>query len=335
MSKPLRWGIVSAGKIANDFCAALSTFSNEEHQVVAVAARKEADAKEFAETFNIPKYYEGYEKLANDNEVDAVYIGSINTCHLEDSIMMLDAGKPVLCEKPFALNEKQSVEIFNRAKEKKLFCMEAVWSRFLPSYEYMRHRLDNNDFGEITEVEIEYGKEKLGKMERVVKKDLGGSMLLDIGNYAIQFAQFVFRSYPTSIKATGKLNDDGVDVEAEIELKYLNGGVAKIKTSAINNLKNQANIYGSKGSMTVDQFWACTYLIDIDGHPKEWKLPEPKQGEFVFNNRAGLRFQAEETRRCINEGKLESDLMPQKETIEIARIRDEIRKQIGVRYDED
>lgn len=159
---PLRWGIASAGKICNDFCAALTTLPVENHKVVAVAARNESSAKEFASFFNIPKFYGGYEKLAADSEIDIVYIGAINPAHLEISLMMLDAGKHILCEKPLTLNEKQSKKLLEHAKAKKLFCIEGIWSRFFPSYRHLKNRLDNNDLGAIEEVDIEFGYDLLG-----------------------------------------------------------------------------------------------------------------------------------------------------------------------------
>jgi len=331
---PLRWGIASAGKISNDFCLALSTLSKDDHEVVAVAARSEAGAKEFADSFGIAKHYGGYEKLAADADVDVVYIGAINTAHLDIAIMMLDGGKHVLCEKPLTLNEKQSKKLLEHAKAKKLFCMEAIWSRFFPSYQHLKGRLDNNELGDIKEVEVEFGFD-LQQVDRLTKKELGGGTVLDLGVYTIQFAQFVFRSEPVSISAKGTLNENGVDVETEVELKYANGGVARFKTSALKELTNKAHVRGTKSLMTFHSFWCCTYLTDIDQNMKEWPLPKAKGGKFFFNNSAGLRYQAEETRRCIKEGLTESPTVTHEESLIIARIEDEIRRQIGAKFPED
>ncbi|CRK86429.1 CLUMA_CG000053, isoform A [Clunio marinus] len=321
---PLRWGIASAGKISNDFCAALTTLPKGHHELVAVAARSEENAKEFAKLFNIPNYYGGYEMLMKDPNVDIVYVGAINTTHLEIGLMALDNGKHILCEKPLTLNEKHSRKLLEKAKEMKLFCMEGIWSRFFPSYKYLKKRLDDGDFGDIKEVNAEFGF-NISNVDRLTKKDLGGGVILDLGVYAIQFAQFVFRSEPTSIIAKGKLNDEGVDAEVEIELKYSNGGIARLKTSAVRELHNEGIVKGTKGSMKLHNFWCCTHLTDIDTNVKEWPLPKPKIGEFIFTNSAGLRYEAEEIRNCINNGLLECPIVSHDESLLIAHIEDEIR----------
>ncbi|KAG5667480.1 hypothetical protein PVAND_015460 [Polypedilum vanderplanki] len=331
---PLRWGIASAGKISNDFCAALSTYSQDDHQVVAVAARSLEDAKEFAETFNIPRTHEGYQKLAQDPEVDVVYIGSINTTHLEIGLMMLDGGKHILCEKPLTLNVKQAEQLLNHAKEKKLFCMEAIWSRYFPIYRQLKARINNGDLGDIKEVYAEFGVE-MADVDRVMKNELGGGSTLDIGTYAIQFSQFVFRAEPTSIKATGKLNEEGVDTETEVELKYPNGGVARYKTNSTKELSNIATVTGSKGTMKLHTFWCPTELEDVDGQMKKFELPQNRLGKFIYFHGAGMRYEAEEVRRCINEGLTESEDATHNDSLVIARIRDEIRRQLGVKFDED
>ena len=175
---PLRWGILSAGKISNDFCAALSTLPAKDHKVVAVAARSLSDAKSFAGKYEISKFYEGYDKLAQDPEIgeqnfylqinssckiifiifaDIVYIGSVNSNHLEHGTLMLNGGKHILCEKPLTLNENQSKKLLELAKSKNLLCVEAIWSRFFPSYKLLRSRIDNGDLGEILEVDVSFG----------------------------------------------------------------------------------------------------------------------------------------------------------------------------------
>ncbi|KAL7012787.1 hypothetical protein ACKWTF_015048 [Chironomus riparius] len=331
---PLRWGIASAGRISNDFCAALSALPAENHKIVAVAARNLADAKSFAEKFEISKFYEGYESLAKDDEIDIVYIGTINSNHLENGILMLNGGKHILCEKPLTLNEKQSKKLLEHAKEKNLLCVEAIWSRFFPSYQYLKKRIDDGDLGEIKEVDVSFGF-NLQDSERVVTKNLGGGTILDLGVYTIQVSLFAFRAEPTSIKATGKLNDDGVDVETQFEMTFPNGGTAKIRTSSLKELENIATIKGTKGTMRLHLFWCPTRVTDIDSAIIEFPLPKNRLGEFNFHNSVGLSYEAEAMRQLINAGKVESDAIPHKESLAIARIQDEVRKQIGVVFEQD
>lgn len=330
---PLRWGIASAGKISNDFASALSTWPKEQHLIVAVSARKLGDAQKFAKLHGIAKSYEGYEALAQDPDVDAVYIGAINPTHYEIGTMMLDHGKHVLCEKPLCMNEGQTKRLLAHAKEKKLFMMEAIWSRFFPTYIQLRNRIDTGELGEIQEVNVEFGF-YLSDVDRLRMKALGGGTVLDLGVYTIQACLWAFRAAPTKIIAKGQLNEEGVDMAMEAELHFPNGGVAKMKTSGLNKLSNKAVVRGTKGTITLHDFWCPISMTDIDGSLKEFPLPKAKHS-FNFPNSCGLRYEAEEARKCINAGLLECETVTHNESILISHIQDEIRKQIGVRFPED
>lgn len=330
---PLRWGIASAGKISHDFANALSTWPKDNHLAVAVSARKLEDAKSFAQLHGIEKFYQGYDALAKDPNVDAVYIGAINTMHYELGLLMLDHGKHVLCEKPLCMNEAQAKKLLAHATEKKLFFMEAIWSRFFPSYVHLKEQIDAGALGEIKEVDVEFGF-LLTDVDRLRMKSLGGGTVLDLGVYTIQVSLWAFRGVPTKIIANGQLNDEGVDLEVNAELHFSNGAVAKMKTSALRKLRNTAIIRGTKGTITLHDFWCATALTDIDGSRKEFPLPKARH-YFNFPNSCGLRFEAEEVRQCITGGKLQSASVPHTESLTIARIQDEIRKQIGVQFPED
>lgn len=153
----LKWGIASAGKISHDFVNAVGTLSDNDHHVVAVAARDLNRAKAFAELHDIEKYYGTYEELANDLDVEVVYIGVLNPQHLPVAMLMLKHGKHVLCEKPLCMNEKEVKELVTFAGQNKLFLMEAIKSRFYPSYQHLRDQIDNDKLGEIQEVHVTMG----------------------------------------------------------------------------------------------------------------------------------------------------------------------------------
>lgn len=163
------------------------------------------------------------------------------------------------------------------------------------------------------------------------KNDLGGGTVLNLGVYVIQICQWAFREAPKSITAIGKLNEEGIDIEMSAEITYGDNKVGIIKTSATNTLKNSATIVGTKGQITLPSFWSPTTIIDIDGSEKTWPLPSAKF-EFNFINTCGLRYEADEVRRCIRAGKMESDNVTHNDSLIIAHIEDEIRKQIGVQY---
>lgn len=161
----------------------------------------------------------------------------------------LENGKHVLCEKPLTINEKQSEKLFKVAKEKNLFFMEAIWSRFFEGYKLLRQRIHDGDLGEIREVNVEFGF-ALATHERLFLKNGGGSVL-DLGVYPIQIAMWVFRAEPTKVIAFGKLNEDGIDTEYKGELQFPNGSVSKFNVSCLTKLSNQAIIKGTKGEFVV------------------------------------------------------------------------------------
>lgn len=163
----LRWGIASAGRISHDFVNAIGTLSPENHQVVAVGARDLSRSQQFAELHSISSAYGSYLELAQDPNVEVVYVGTLNPQHAEVAQLMLEHNKHVLVEKPLCMNEKQARTLIDCAKQRNLFLMEAIWSRFFPSYQYVRGQIKNGMLGEITMVEAEIGSKGLDKVDRI------------------------------------------------------------------------------------------------------------------------------------------------------------------------
>lgn len=153
----LKWGIASVGKISFDFVNALQILPKEDHQVIAVAAREIDRAEIFAKQFDIPIAFEGYVKLAKDANVEVVYVATVNAQHFPVAKLMLEHGKHVLIEKPLCLNAKQSEQLIELAKQKKLFLMEAIWSRCFPSYHYIRQQIQDGKLGDIKSVTVDFG----------------------------------------------------------------------------------------------------------------------------------------------------------------------------------
>lgn len=327
-----KWGIVSAGKICSDFVTALSTLPPEEHKVVAVAARDLDRAKEFAETHNIPKAYGSYEELAKDPEVEIVYIGSINTEHNKLGKLFLNYSKHILCEKPLCMNKKEAQELINLAEKKNLFLLEAIWSRFNPIYRKVIDEIHSGTIGEVLQVQVNFGV-KLEHKDRVTKKDLGGSVLLDIGVYCIQFATLILGK-PEKIQATGHLNEQGVDDSIAAIFSYKDGKVAIISAHSRCSFVNEAKVIGTKGTIVVESpFWCPTSMKAAD-QAISIQLPDLNK-KFYHVNSVLLKYEAEEVRRCLKEGLLESSGLTWQESLNIAEIQDEIRKQIGEVFDQD
>jgi len=328
----LRWGISCAGLIANDFVNALQTLNPDDHQIVAVGCHDIKESEKLATKFEIPKAYGSYLELAQDPNVELAYVGTLNPWHYEVSKLMLEHGKHVLCEKPLCMNLKQGEELIALAKEKGVFFMEGLWCRFFPSYQHVRKQIRSGAVGEILSVKAEFGIKDLVKVGRLSKKAMGGGTILDMGVYTIQACQWVLEQEPIAIKAKGSLNEEGVDVEMSADLDYGDNKKVQINTSALNQLSNSVKIVGTKGEITIHQIFCSISVTDVDGKVHEWPLPSAKF-DFHYPNSCGLRYEAEEIRKAIRAGKLEHENVPHTDSLGIARIQDELRRQLGVHYE--
>ncbi|XP_012533545.1 trans-1,2-dihydrobenzene-1,2-diol dehydrogenase-like [Monomorium pharaonis] len=328
----LRWGIVSAGKISHDFVTALRSLPANEHDIVAVAARQLSRAEAFAKLHEIKLAYDNYEKLATNKDIDIVYVGAIHPAHFEISMMMLKHGKHILCEKPLTMNLKQTTELINYARSKKLFLMEAVWSRCFPVYDVIRKELASGSIGDIHQVIVSFGFQ-ISTLDRMAMKELGGGTILDLGIYCLQFACLVYNEMPESIKATGFLNENNVDMSMSATLTYKGSRTATIMTSALVNLPNEAYICGTKGIIKVPQFW-CPPKVELPNNTVTMPLPKLKH-EVNFINSAGLSYEAAEARDCILKGLIESPKVTHETSLLLAKLEDELRRQLNVKYVED
>ncbi|XP_017759341.1 PREDICTED: trans-1,2-dihydrobenzene-1,2-diol dehydrogenase-like [Eufriesea mexicana] len=326
----IHWGIAGAGKISHDFVSSLRTLLENEHVVVAVAARELSRAQDFSNLHKIRKAFDSYAKLAEDNDIDVVYIGTLNPQHFEIAKLMLNHGKHVLCEKPLTMDAKQTTELINLANEKKLFLMEGIWSRCFPVYEILKQEIDSGSIGEIYQILVSFGF-NLSHVQRLTLKSLGGGTVLDLGVYAIQLACLIFNNeMPHNVHATGCLNEEGVDQSVTAIFQYKGNRTATIITHSLVNLPNEAYIIGTKGMIKVPMFW-CPTSIELPRGTINKPLPET-ECKFNFTNSVGLSYEATEVRNCILKGMTESSKVPHHTSLLIAQLEDEIRKQVGVTY---
>ncbi|XP_069803806.1 trans-1,2-dihydrobenzene-1,2-diol dehydrogenase-like [Dendropsophus ebraccatus] len=324
-----RWGICSAGKISNDFVVALQTLPAQDHQAVAVAARDLSRAKEFAQNHSIPKAYGTYEELAQDPDIDIVYVGAIHPAHRDLVLLFFNHGKNVLCEKPMTMNVKEVKELISAARKHNTFLMEAFWSRFFPVYEEIRSLLDRKVIGEVKLVRAEFCASLLG-VPRAVEKELGGGALLDVGCYCVQFASMVFNGEkPESVTAKGFLHDTGVDETVTIILQYSGKRQAIITCSLATEMPNQAVISGTKGMIQIPSYmWSPTSLI-VNGKETKYSLP-PTTKHLYFHNSTGLSYEAEHVRQCLLKGLKESPVMSLVESELLATILEEVHVLLGI-----
>uniref|UniRef100_A0A8C1JUT2 Trans-1,2-dihydrobenzene-1,2-diol dehydrogenase n=1 Tax=Cyprinus carpio TaxID=7962 RepID=A0A8C1JUT2_CYPCA len=307
-----RWGICGAGNISHDFCVALRTLSHEDHQIAAVAARSLESAEKFAKTHGIPKAYGSYQELVKDPNIDVVYIGVLHTHHLQVGLLFLNAGKNVLCEKPFAMNLREVRQLISAACENNVFLMEAVWSRCFPVYAEVGRLLSESAVGEVKMVKAYFGLSLLDR-ERITQKEQGGGGLMLIGMYCLQFALMVFKGErPESIHATGVL---------------LPSGTIFVLVLIINSLHFDYIV-------SVGHPMHCPTVLELNGKKTEFPLPEPGL-PLNFPNSTGLRYEAEEVRRCLLKGLKESIKMSLTDSELLTEIMDEARRQVGVVYEQD
>ncbi|XP_053612098.1 trans-1,2-dihydrobenzene-1,2-diol dehydrogenase-like [Plodia interpunctella] len=332
----VRWGIVCAGKICHDFVNAVNSYPNKGDQVIAaIAARNKERATEFAKLHKIPKVYDSYEALAASADIDIAYIGALNPDHYALSKLFLEHGKHVLCEKPLCLNFKQAQSIIKLAEKKKLFFMEGVWSRFAPSYVALEKDIKDGKLGEVKFVEVNLGV-PMANVDRISKKELGGSVVLDIGVYVLQLSQFVFKDEPVRVSVIGEpLNESGVDLMETIVLDYKDGRRAVLNINAHIKMWNKATIYGTKGRYTLEENFNFSTALTREGGKTEYFPLHESPLPYNFDNSAGLVYETLEVVRCIKNGLIESPRMSHKESLTLAKLEDEVRRQIGVHFDAD
>jgi predicted dehydrogenase len=324
-TKPeFRWGVIGTGGIAKAFARDLSYFNN--HIVQAVGSRSLEKASEFALEFPGCAFYGSYEELVADPMIDAVYVATPHPQHVANAILALNAGKPVLCEKPFAVNAIEAQEMIAAARENNVALLEAMWTRFLPHIAQTRELLNSGVIGKVINVEADHGQFLLDlEIPRLIEPALAGGALLDLGIYPVSFAHMVLGK-PDRITATGVLTGKGVDSQTSAIFDYESGAQAVMTTTLITGTPCRATVTGTLGRIEIDRTFynpANMRLVMRDGTTTEY--PNTYRGH-------GLREQAAELERMVRNGEIESPLLTHKMSIEIMQTLDEIRNQIGLRY---
>lgn len=324
MKKTIGWGILATGTIAHKFCEGLKHLGDAE--IVAVASRTPEKAQAFREKYGIRRAYGSYEDLVKDPEVDIVYIATPHPFHFDAAMLCLRAGKPVLCEKPITLNAREAEALIAYAREKRLFLMEAMWTRYLPAIVKVREWLGSGLIGEVRFLKADFGYRCAWDPQgRLLNPALGGGALLDVGIYPVSFASMVFGMQPQTIKSLAHIGETRVDEQFAALFGYEGGKLAALSGALRTDFVNDAVIMGTKGRIHIpDFFFAKTATLHLDSGKEEVFGPE-----FEGN---GYQYEAAEAIRCLREGRLESSVMPLDETLAIMRTMDAIRSQWGLRY---
>jgi len=318
-----KWGILGPGGIAKAFAEDLKRLNG--HSISAVGSRTLGNAQSFANTFG-GTAYGSYEALVADPQVDAIYVATPHPAHKENVILALNAGKPVLCEKPFAVNAHEAEEMVKAAQKNNVALMEAMWARFLPHYAKVREIVASGVLGKIHTIHADHGQRLADQnIPRLVEPSLAGGALLDLGIYPISFAHMILGN-PAKITSTAVLTDKGVDAQTSMIFDYADGAQAVLNTTMIEQTPCRAVVAGLNGWLEIDRTFynpASMRVIMNDGVVTEY--PKAYVGH-------GLREQAEVFKQLVTSGQQQSQILNWQDTVDIMKTLDQVRSQIGLKY---
>eukprot|EP00928_Gymnodinium_smaydae_P074491 TRINITY_DN57535_c0_g1_i1.p1 TRINITY_DN57535_c0_g1~~TRINITY_DN57535_c0_g1_i1.p1 ORF type:complete len:368 (+),score=38.30 TRINITY_DN57535_c0_g1_i1:91-1104(+) len=330
------------GMISSDFCCSLVANGSD---ISAVAARDVDKAQAFADKFHAKRAHGSYQALADDPEVDIVYVGTIHPAHLGNVTMALEAGKHVVCEKPLGINSAEVQKMVDLARSKKLFLMEAMWTRCFPAIRKVREVLAAGEIGEPQLVQGDFGfvAPSEDTPHRLWDPEQAGGAMLDIGCYLVQAAVMAFGpTVPEQIACTGRLAKTGVDKEGLVSLTWADKGSASLMFTLTSNTPEQLRIIGSNGYLVVDTPAHCPVKVTVAkacarGQFEEevfaFDLPKVPEGYSVnFPNSEGFLYEVQAAEKALREGQLECPDYTLEESLVVTQIMDKFREQLGVVY---
>lgn len=323
MQQKLKVGILGAGHIAQKMATTL--MGMKEAELYAVAARELSRAEQFANEFHAQKAYGNYEALADDPDIDLIYIATPHSHHFEPARMCLLKGKPVLCEKAFTANAREAEELIRIAQEKQVFLAEAIWTRYMPFSRTIRELTESGIIGKPMMLTASLGY-PIAHKERIMRLELCGGALYDLGVYPINFALMTFGNDLEKITSTCMKNEAGVDMQNSITFTYRDGRMAVMQTTAFCASDRQGIISGDKGYLVIDNInnpqQAVVYNTD---HQETARYTCPPQI-------TGFEYQVQEAAEAIRQGAIEPASMPHAETLRVMRMLDSLRQEWGIRF---
>ncbi len=328
--RPVLWGVVSTGRIADTVVGDLSLL--EDATLHAVSSRDGDQAVAFAAKHGFAVGYgpedglDGHERMFADPQVEAVYIATPHAQHFEIACAALQADKHVLCEKALTINASEAVELVELARSRGLFLMEAVWTRFLPAVHRALDLIDAGGIGEVAWVRADLGfPADYDRTWRLFDPEAGGGALLDLAVYPLTWALGAL-GFPQSVQAVGTLNDDGVDTQESLTLTYGSGAQAQLLCSLAGAGPREAVISGSTGFLRISS--PLNNPSSFEVHPLDGE-PRTETFETVGRNYV---YELREATRCIQQGLTESPTMSWEDSVDTLRLFDGVRNQLGVSY---
>jgi predicted dehydrogenase len=330
MNQTIRWGILGCGKIARKFASDLQWVENA--KLVAIAAREQLSADAFAKDFPVEYKHNSYKALAENPEVDVIYIATPHALHYEHVMLCLQHKKAVLVEKAFAINYGQAKQMIDFAKSQQTFLMEAFWTRFLPHYLKVKEMIAQGQVGAIQYINAEFGfKPTPPVSQRIYDPALGGGSLLDVGVYPV-FLALDLLGKPDHIQASIVPAPSGVDEQCSIQFKYNNGAIANLFSSFATNLATGADIAGDQGRLRLThRFHGPTTKLEF--YPGVVDSKQAVAFEKAKGN--GYEYEAQHVTDCLKKGLTESPLRTHIDTLILTQTLDQIRSMVGIRYPAD
>lgn len=323
----LRWVIVGPGNIAESFIKDLALIKTSKNRVVGVMSDKREEAATFSQRYGIPNFYDDLPKMLREVHPQVAYIATPHPSHYKTTLFCIRQGCAVLCEKPLALNAKEAGKLIDAARQQKVFLMEGMWIRFLPSILKVKELIEKKAIGNIKNIiaDMSYVAPR-DQSNRFYNPQLGGGSLLDLGIYPVYLSLLIF-GIPHEIKAVAKLNGNKIDESCTLSFQYNEGQFALLASSIKTDTSRTAQIRGDKGKITLLKPW--------NEKPKAIKLSVANQKERAFSCRwpgRGFQYEIEEVIRCLREGKIESDLHSHAHSMALIHTLDKIRKKKGIHY---
>jgi len=324
MEKKYNWGVLGAARIANKFVNGLKELPNA--VCYAVASRSSEKAESFREQHGFEKAYNSYQEMLADSNLDIVYIATTNNLHFEHTMMCLEAGKSVLCEKPFASNLAQVAQMIEKAKEKNVFLMEALWSRFLPTMIQLKTEVENGSIGKPMLLQCDFGFiSPFDPNSRLYDPKLGGGSIPDIGIYPIFLSLYLF-GYPVDIKVMSVPAPTGTDWTTSILFKHKQKEISMLTSSFEMHLSNEARLYGDGGTLKLHRMFHMLTKLTLDRNERrDLEIPIDAVGN-------GYNYEAAEVMNCINKGLLESPEMSWQFSLDLMRLLEEVSRKAEDNY---
>ena len=316
-------GIMGTGNIAGIMANTVKSMRGV--TVYAVGSRTPESAERFASAYGVKKSYGSYEELVNDPKVELIYVATPHSEHYENVKLALNAGKNVICEKAFMLNERQAQEVFALAEEKNLLLVEAMWTRFSPMRAKLNEVLASNVIGEPKMLTANLGY-NIASKARISKPELGGGALLDLGVYVLNFASMVFGNDVTDIASICTFNEFGMDMQDSITLRYRDGKMAVMNATALSVADRSGVIYGTKGYICVDNINNIGLITVYDNERQ--KIGSYKAPRQI----TGYEYEIQACLKALSEKWIECPEMPHSESLKMMNMMDFIRKSNGIKF---